>query len=308
LADKVSGLRDVMPVNRRHVVIGATGLGLTVALSSFALQGSMQNYESIAAKTREALAGNPELKEILRYATLAANSHNTQAWRFALTDASAGILPDYERRTPVVDPDDHHLFASLGCAVENLSLAARASGRSGDVAFDETHGGVVALSLATGAAVESKLFQAIPQRQCTRSLYSGAAVPAEQLKLLEEAARIDGVDLILITDRDRLETVLDYLIAANSAQISNAAYVAELKRWIRFNPAAALAARDGLFSACSDNPTMPTWIGNLMFPLAFTTASENSKLAAHVRSSAGMAVFVGKEINKAHWFKAGRAY
>jgi hypothetical protein len=26
------------------------------------------------------------------------------------------ILPDLSRRCPAVDPDDHHLFVSLGCA------------------------------------------------------------------------------------------------------------------------------------------------------------------------------------------------
>ena len=30
------------------------------------------------------------------------------------------ILPDLPRHTLVVDPDDHHLFASLGCAAEKI--------------------------------------------------------------------------------------------------------------------------------------------------------------------------------------------
>lgn len=34
------------------------------------------------------------------------------------------ILPDVSRRTPVVDPDDRHLFIGLGCAAENLALAS----------------------------------------------------------------------------------------------------------------------------------------------------------------------------------------
>ncbi|MFT4101622.1 MAG: hypothetical protein QM674_11405 [Burkholderiaceae bacterium] len=30
------------------------------------------------------------------------------------------ILHDFERRCAAVDPDDHHLYAGLGCAAENL--------------------------------------------------------------------------------------------------------------------------------------------------------------------------------------------
>lgn len=64
------------------------------------------------------------LKEIVRYATLAPSGHNTQCWRFRIENRSIAVQPDLSRRTPVVDPDDHHLYASLGCAAENLTQAA----------------------------------------------------------------------------------------------------------------------------------------------------------------------------------------
>ena len=63
---------------------------------------------------RAALAADPELRGLIRYATLAPNGHNAQPWRFRAQDGGIAILPDLTRRTPVVDPDDHHLFVSLG--------------------------------------------------------------------------------------------------------------------------------------------------------------------------------------------------
>ena len=45
-----------------------------------------------------------------------------------------------------------------------------------------------------------------------------------------------------------------------------------------------------------------------MFGLVFTPKSENDKYARHVRSSAGIAVFVGPTNDKAGWMEAGRAY
>ena len=62
------------------------------------------------------------------------------------------------------------------------------------------------------------------------------------------------------------------------------AFVAELLRWIRFNPSEALDVRDGLYSECTGNPTLPTWIGQRMFRIAFRKNSENDKYAKHVRS------------------------
>lgn len=87
------------------------------------------------------------LKALIRYATLAPSGHNTQCWRFRVGERAIGIIPDLSRRTPVVDPDDHHLYVSLGCAAENLSLAARAFGLSGEVDFRPEGDGEVVITL-----------------------------------------------------------------------------------------------------------------------------------------------------------------
>lgn len=76
-------------------------------------------------------SGTALQRELVRYATLAAYSHNTQCWKFKLEEGLITILPDWERRCPAVDPDDHHLYVSLGCAMENLLQAAKTYGLQG---------------------------------------------------------------------------------------------------------------------------------------------------------------------------------
>ena len=75
-----------------------------------------------------------QFKEIIHYATLAPSGHNTQPWKFSIKNNSILIYPDYSRRLPIVDPDDHALFISLGCALENLIIAANHMGYSAKVA------------------------------------------------------------------------------------------------------------------------------------------------------------------------------
>jgi len=65
---------------------------------------------------------------LIRLATLAASSHNTQPWRFRIDGEVIRIVPDLTRRLPIVDPDEAHLLRSLGCAAENLVHAAAAQG------------------------------------------------------------------------------------------------------------------------------------------------------------------------------------
>jgi hypothetical protein len=49
-------------------------------------------------------------------------------------------------------------------------------------------------------------------------------------------------------------------------------------------------------------------LGSLLFNLLYTTKSENDKYAAHIRSSAGIAIFISEANDKAHWVEVGRCY
>jgi hypothetical protein len=65
---------------------------------------------------------------------------------------------------------------------------------------------------------------------------------------------------------------------------------------------------DGLFSRLTGNPTLPRWLGNFVFNMVLSEKSENDKYAKQLRSSAGVAVFVGERADPANWFEVGRAY
>ena len=269
-------------------------------------------YEAAAESTWQLTAapnfsGASLGRELVRCATLAASSHNTQCWKFALADNAITILPDLSRRCPAVDPDDHHLFVSLGCATENLVHAALAHGLRAEPQFDAARN-LINVSLSPTQQQATPLFQAIATRQCTRGDYDGKALTNEELALLERAGTSNGVRLLLLTERPAMERVLEWVVQGNTAQMADAAFVKELKSWIRFSGADAVRTRDGLFSASSGNPVVPTWTGNLAFDWFFTPKSENEKIARQIRSSSGMAVFVGAVADKANWVDVGRCY
>src|SRR3546814_6757564 len=146
---------------------GALALaGAGAAYCGLRRMGSTEDYDASVASSRALLSEHPDSRELIRYATLAANGHNTQPWRFRLGTDRIDILPDLTRRTPVVDPDDHHLFASLGCAVENLALAAAARGRqTEEISFNPEADGAVTFAFGNAAPVQSPLIDAIPDRK-----------------------------------------------------------------------------------------------------------------------------------------------
>ncbi|MDO8250525.1 MAG: Tat pathway signal protein [Rhodoferax sp.] len=296
---------------RRQLVLGAAALGVTAP--TLTACSSSEGHEDAARSLRRAVDINISdravlLRELVRYATLAPSSHNTQCWKFLVQERSITIEADLSRRCPVVDPDDHHLFVSLGCAAENLAQAALANGLQANASFDPTGAGAVALSLETTKARASPLFQAISERQCTRGDYDGKPLSTDELHLLEQAGRGKGVRVLLLTERPAMEKVLEYVVAGNTAQMNEPAFVAELTAWIRFGNDEAVRTGDGLFAGSSGNPAMPRWLGSRMMGLFFTPKSENERYARQIRNAAGIAVFVSDLSDKAHWVETGRCY
>jgi hypothetical protein len=247
-------------------------------------------------------------RELVRQATLAASSHNTQCWKFAIEEKSISIFPDPGRRLAAVDPDDHHLYVSLGCAAENLVQAALANGLTGEAAFETAPADRLKINLAPAPPVASPLFKAIGKRQCTRTEFDGQPVSKEELRLLMRAGTGTGVQLLLLTEKPGMEKVLEYVVQGNTTQMGDPAFVAELKAWIRFDDAEAVRTGDGLFTRSSGNPSLPRWLAGPLFPVFFKAASENDKYARHVRSASGIAVFISDFNDKAHWIETGRCY
>jgi hypothetical protein len=247
-------------------------------------------------------------RELVRLATLAPSSHNTQCWRFAIESPQRiTILPDLTRRCPAVDPDDHHLYVSLGCAAENLAQGALAYGLKAQAAFDVQRDAIT-IALEPTAAQSTPLYKAIAERQCTRGEYDGKPLSGNDLAALMQAAASDSVLLTLLTDKPGIERVLEFVVQGNTTQINDPAFVEELKAWIRFSGSDAVRLGDGLFAASSGNPVLPDWLGSVLFGFVFKPKAENDKIARQLRSSAGVAVFTAKNAAKANWVEVGRAY
>ncbi|MBB4371155.1 hypothetical protein GGD63_003952 [Bradyrhizobium sp. cir1] len=261
-------------------------------------------YEDAVRATWAPLRTEGGFEEIVRYATLAANSHNTQPWRFTLGPRSMAIAPDLLRRCPAVDPNDHHLFVSLGCAAENLTHAALALGLRPTLRFE---GSAITADLENASVQQSPLLAAIPRRQSTRAVYDGRPVANDLLRELERAGTGEGVAILLITDRKQMAAITDYVVEGNTTQMRDQRFMEELKAWMRFNEGEAVATMDGLFSRTSGNPALPRWLARPLLPFVFTERGENDKYRASIGSSAGLAVFVAEHDDAAHWVEVGRA-
>lgn len=281
--------------------------GSAAAVGGYALYefAPWLDYESQAEQVWT-LKENDPMRHLVHYATLAANGHNTQPWKFALQGNAVEIHPDYSRELKVVDPNHRELWMSLGCALENLLVAARATGYAAEVAYPDT-ADLIRVNLISDSSQPSPLFDAIPNRQNTRSEYDGRPIPASDLDRILSLPVEPGVSLRFVTAPNEMETLLEYVNQGNLSQYADSAFVDELIEWLRFNKKDALAARDGLYSICSGNPEVPRWLGRIF--VAGTKPQQQADAdAKKLRSSAAAVVIASETDDRSAWVRAGQVY
>lgn len=241
-------------------------------------------------------------RELVRFATLAASGHNAQPWKFSLGPNSIEIHPDYSRRLPAVDPENRELWIGLGCALENLTIAAGALGLASEIRYpgSEDH---LKIHLSADSRRETPLFHAIMIRQNTRSEYDGTPVPSRDLDALRALPLEPGIGLRFVeSDSDRA-MVSEYVRRGTRIQFAGDAFVRELESWIRFNKKVALATCDGLYSGSSGSPDVPRWLGKLFVASTKPDADERK-----LRSSVGVVLITSESDGKADWVRVGKVY
>ena len=298
-------------MSRRAVLKLLTAAGVTAA-GGYALfeYPPWLNYDQQASEIRTPVAQGAtrpaQLRELVRYATLAASGHNTQPWKFAITEHAIEIHPDLARQLPAVDPRDRELWISLGCALENLLVAARAAGYAPEVTYPDT-ADFIRVGLTPDTPQGGTLFDAIPLRQNTRSAYDGTPIPTTDLDQVQAVPLEPGVVLHVITSPTELTTVGEYVNQGNLRQYADPAFVDELIAWVRFNKKEALASRDGLYAPSSGNPEVPRWLGQLV--VAGTQPPQQADAdAAKLRSSPGAVVVASESDDKTAWVRTGQVY
>ena len=114
---------------------------------------------------------NNETLELVRAAILAASPHNTQPWLFRVGSSSVELCIDTRRNVGALDPYLREEHIGMGCALENLMLAAAVHGYAatvtpvpGKLGPIPAEGTVKLLARVELAAAQAATQQAMPLR------------------------------------------------------------------------------------------------------------------------------------------------
>ena len=243
---------------------------------------------------------------LVAQAVKAPSGHNTQPWRFRQNESAVEVYPDFDRRLPVVDPDDRELFVSLGCATENLCLAAQNIGYESSVAVGDT--GVIAVALTEGADVKSNpLFEQIDLRQTNRSIYTGEEIALDALRKLQSVCSEKGISIHYYARQTKqFNDIEQYVLQGNTRQMQNESFKAELKSWMRFNKKHQDQTLDGLSYAVFGAPNVPRWMAEPIMSMAINTKTQNRADREKIDSASHLVLFTTRENSRREWVDLGR--
>lgn len=173
------------------------------------------------------LPGEPDARArfLVGFAVLAPSSGNTQPWCFEVRDGVVALSADESRRQPIADPDGRELYLSVGCALENLLVAAEQFGLRHTVSYfpaPERPTVAALVTLEPGGAptrVRSGLtLTALRERHTIRGDFRIVTVPPEVTWQLQSVALERDVRLDL-TDNHGVKRALAELTASAARRL-----------------------------------------------------------------------------------------
>lgn len=260
-----------------------------------------------------------QVGHLIATAARAPSVHNTQPWRFKVSQDTIELYAD-PRRKLRVDPTGREMLISCGAALFGLRLAVRSLGYLPEVELLPDPDRLRLLArVRLGAEMpmtssERELLEAVPHRHTHRGPFAPGPLPAGLLAGLQHDALAEGATLALVAPGNTYQQLADIVCAVGRRQDLDPAARAEVRRWSR---AAGSLARDGVpaqafpaqtFPAVGRRPvSQPIRQRGRLRQRDFDLGREIGLLATGGSPAAVTAVLVTPGDGRADWLRAGQA-
>jgi nitroreductase len=225
------------------------------------------------------------LRALVAAAILAPNPHNTQPWLFRLAPGRIDLFADPSRNIGAIDPFKREKYVGLGAALENLNLAAQATGYASRVTLmpaglHSTHAARV--ELARSAPHASDLYRQIARRHTNRYPYvKGQDIPATALAAMAALGSPETANarVFWFTGRAQRTQVGELLVAATEAIVADADQSRSDYDWFRQTWDEIQRQRDGITVDASGLSDLTAALAKLL-PAQSRTATDEAWLDA----------------------------
>lgn len=207
-----------------------------------------RNYEAweIDLSEFDALNDNKEkVQFLLRFASLAPSSHNSQPWKFKIpTENSIEVYADTNRALPNSDKNHRQLILSIGCAIKNILVAADYFGFKAELFLENnlTDANIFLSPLATikfssvrsTANDKDHLIHYILKRHANRFTYSDRSPDSHFLEKIKSLST-NNVRIDIISVFETRKQIADCIINAGIAAMNDNGFRKELSQYVKNN-------------------------------------------------------------------------
>ncbi|MBI2450749.1 MAG: hypothetical protein HYV52_00200 [Parcubacteria group bacterium] len=184
-----------------------------------------------------------KIKFLLRYAILAPSTHNSQPWLFKITSNSCKIYSNSKISIKEADPLGRDLYISLGCLIENLTIAAKYFGVYENIIYrlNEEKNLVAEVFFKDNQKKENidrnfeKLLEVIPKRFNARGLFENKKIEEEVLKNIVLVNSDKDLRIDFITEKEKIEKLSGLTAEGLKIAYLNSAFRKEMSGWINNN-------------------------------------------------------------------------
>jgi len=244
---------------------------------------------------------NEKLRFLIRYAILAPSSHNTQPWKFFIKDDEILVYIDFNRWLKIADSDKRELYISVGCAIENLLIAAKYFKFSTEINyFPQGKDSELISSIKlkeqdyNPSEDDISLFNAISKRHTNHNIFEEKQINEENIELLRSIKTDDNIEIFITNDLKIKQKVDELITEADIAQFSDPEYRNELAYWIG----------EGVFGT--------PWLISKIAKIIYTYIDRGEKIAAKdeeiLLSASHLAVIASKDNSRLSQVKSGQLY
>jgi hypothetical protein len=242
--------------------LGAASASLVVGCGAFPAESG-----AAYAPWEFPAGGESPERAAVHAALLAASPHNTQPWAFAAGPDRIEVFAVPSRNLGVMDGLRREMHIGLGCAVENLVVAARAEGRAASVAlFPEPADAtlVARVGLAKAPRARGALFEAIASRRTNRGEYLDGGAPAGLEAALRAQIDDPAVELTFLDDAEDRASFRAGTVAATEAIVADAEMNAASHAWYRHTREEIERHRDGTTLDATGNGATTRYFGKMV--------------------------------------------
>ena len=264
---------------------------------------------SIPERLPLTITDNANLLKIIGSAAKAPSGHNTQPWKFIVSDSAVEIHPDFNMALPAVDGNNRELYISLGCAAENLCISANEMGFHTIFSIERTvqKTSFIRIRLSKGAEIKDPLSEQIERSQTNRSYYKHEIIPTEIIEQLKKNRTDKRIKVHLFHKNSAGFFILrDLVEEGNVVQMKDAAFKKELLGWIRFNKKDEMTFQDGLSYRVMGMPSSPAIIGKQIVKSFLKPDKQNRSDLPKINSSSHLALFTVRNNDPENWILLGR--